>query len=137
MESMPQDLEQNEGSGGGAGWIMTFADLMTLLLCFFVLMLSFSEMDVAKFKQLMGSMREAFGVQADIEANVIPKGTSVVAQEFSPGRPDPTPIDSVRQFTTNANNNSLDVGGDGAKYKWTKLAEEQAKRPFPGQRRVL
>ena len=90
-------------------WVMTFADLMTLLMCFFVLLLAFSEMDVAKFKLLSGSMREAFGVQAEIEARTIPKGTSLIAQEFSPGKPEPTPINSVRQFTIDTNKNSLDA----------------------------
>src|SRR5690606_13965848 len=52
------------GARNGGGWITTFADLMSLLMCFFVLLLSFSEMDVLKFKRLAGSMREAFGVQA-------------------------------------------------------------------------
>ncbi len=41
----------------------TFADLMSLLLCFFVLLLSFAQQDVSKFKTLMGSIKEAFGVQ--------------------------------------------------------------------------
>lgn len=88
---------------------MTFADLMTLLMCFFVLLLAFSEMDVAKFKQLSGSMKEAFGVQSEIEVKTIPKGTSVVAQEFSPGRPDPTALNQVRQFTIDSNRNTLDA----------------------------
>ena len=92
------------------GWVMTFADLMTLLMCFFVLMLSFSEMDVAKFKQLAGSMSEAFGVQNEIEVKTIPKGTSIIAQEFSPGRPERTILNEVRQFTINSNQNSLDIG---------------------------
>lgn len=59
-----------------AGWIMTFADLMSLLMCFFVLLLSFSEMDVQKYKQIAGSMKIAFGVQRIVPAHEIPKGTS-------------------------------------------------------------
>ncbi len=90
-------------------WVMTFADLMTLLMCFFVLLLAFSEMDAAKFKLLSGSMKEAFGVQADIEARTIPKGTSIIAQEFSPGNPDPTAINQIRQYTVDSNRNSLDA----------------------------
>ena len=35
---------------GAPPWLVTFADLMVLLMCFFVLMLSFSEMDEQKFK---------------------------------------------------------------------------------------
>jgi chemotaxis protein MotB len=77
----------------------TFADLMSLLMCFFVLLLSFSEMDVLKFKQIAGSMKFAFGVQNKIEAKDIPKGTSIIAQEFRPGKPEPTPIELIQQQT--------------------------------------
>ena len=91
-----------------AGWIMTFADLMSLLMCFFVLLLSFSEMDVQKYKQVAGSMKFAFGVQREIKADEIPKGTSVIAKEFSPGKPQPTPIPEVRQVTTDEFKQNLD-----------------------------
>ena len=84
---------------GLPAYMGTFADLMSLLMCFFVLLLSFSEMDVQKYKQIAGSMAYAFGVQNKIEVKDIPKGTSVIAMEFRPGRPDPTPIDTVQQQT--------------------------------------
>ncbi|MCG8531174.1 MAG: OmpA family protein [Desulfovibrionales bacterium] len=44
-------------------WMATFADLVTLLLCFFVLMLSFAQQDANKFKTLAGSIKNAFGIQ--------------------------------------------------------------------------
>jgi len=94
---------------GIPAWVMTFADLMTLLMCFFVLLLAFSEMDAAKFKQLSGAMKDAFGVQAEVEVRTIPKGTSIIAQEFSPGKPDPTPVNTVKQFTIDSNQNTLDA----------------------------
>ena len=94
---------------GIPAWMATFADLMSLLMCFFVLLLSFSEMDVLKYKQLAGSMRNAFGVQNQINVKDVPKGTSVIAQEFSPGRPEPTPINEVRQSTTDVTKNTLDI----------------------------
>lgn len=102
------EVEKKESAGVPA-WVMTFADLMTLLMSFFVLLLAFSEMDAAKFKQLSGSMKEAFGVQAEIEARTIPKGTSVIAREFSPGKPDPTAANQIRQFTIDSSKNSLDA----------------------------
>lgn len=80
-------------------YMATFADLMALLMCFFVLLLAFSEMDVLKFKQIAGSMKFAFGVQNKIEVDDIPKGTSVIALEFRPGRPEPTPIETLQQQT--------------------------------------
>ena len=89
-------------------WLATFADLMSLLMCFFVLLLAFSEMDVLKFKQLAGSMKEAFGVQRDVKTKVIPKGTSIIAKEFSPGRPTPTALKVMRQHTTDDRKNNLD-----------------------------
>ena len=106
---MSDGAPEKAEKAGVPAWVMTFADLMTLLMCFFVLLLAFSEMDVAKFKQLSGSMKDAFGVQAEVEVRTIPKGTSVVAQEFSPGKPDPTALNSVRQFTIDSNRNTLDA----------------------------
>lgn len=44
-------------------------------------------------------MKFAFGVQNKIELKDIPKGTSVIAMEFRPGKPDPTPIETVQQIT--------------------------------------
>ncbi|MDX3772812.1 flagellar motor protein MotB [Chromatiaceae bacterium AAb-1] len=84
---------------GAPVYMTSFADLMAVLMCFFVLLLSFSEMDVLKFKQIAGSMKFAFGVQNKIEVEDIPKGTSVIALEFRPGRPDPTPIETIQQQT--------------------------------------
>ena len=78
MDGPPDKPEEK----GVPAWVMTFADLMTLLMCFFVLLLAFSEMDVAKFKQLSGSLKNAFGVQAEVDVKVIPKGTSIIAKEY-------------------------------------------------------
>ncbi len=117
-------------SGGVPAWVMTFADLMTLLMCFFVLLLAFSEMDAARFKQLSGSMKEAFGVQAEIEARTIPKGTSIIAQEFSPGTPNPTPMNVVRQHTVDSSRNTLDALS-------RQKAEEDAKTQADRLRRAL
>ncbi|MGF1685951.1 flagellar motor protein MotB [Photobacterium japonica] len=93
---------------GLPAWMATFSDLMTLLMCFFVLLLSFSEMDVLKFKQIAGSMKYAFGVQNMLEVKDIPKGTSVIAQEFRPGRPEPTPIEVIMQQTIDMTQRTLD-----------------------------
>ncbi|OEU70544.1 MAG: flagellar motor protein MotB [Desulfovibrio sp. S3730MH75] len=46
-------------------WMATFADMVTLLLCFFVLLLSFASNDAEKFKELLGSVRDAFGVKVE------------------------------------------------------------------------
>lgn len=94
---------------GLPAWMGTFADLMSLLMCFFVLLLSFSEMDAMKFKRLAGSMAQAFGVQTEMNVTDMPKGTSIIAQEFSPGRPEPTPINQIWQKTQDSTALTLDV----------------------------
>ncbi len=48
---------------GGHGWFVTFADLMGLLVSFFVMLVAFSSQDQEKLKMVAGSMRDAFGVQ--------------------------------------------------------------------------
>ena len=108
------ELEEEEKAPGAPAWMATFADLMSLLMCFFVLLLSFSEMDVLKYKQVAGSMKDAFGVQNQVKAKDIPKGTSVIAREFSPGRPQPTQVHAINQITSEFTKSSLQVGNPDA-----------------------
>jgi len=97
---MTDEAPQSDEGGGAPAWILTFADLMSLLMTFFILLLSFSEMDIQKYKQLAGSMKQAFGVQREVKTKEPPKGINVIAREFSPGRPVPTPLNIVKQNTT-------------------------------------
>ena len=97
--------DDDENSGSTDGWMVTYSDLMSLLLCFFVLILSMAEVDIIRYKQLADSMAEAFGVQRDLELESIPKGTSVVSTEFRPGIPDETIIDAVEQVTKDQTRN--------------------------------
>ena len=101
---------EEEEEGKTDGWIVTFSDLMSLLLCFFVLILSMAEVDIIKYKQLADTMKVAFGVQRDMELESIPKGTSVVSTKFRPGIPDETTEDAVQQITTDQTRNSLRIG---------------------------
>lgn len=94
---------------GLPAWMGTFADLMSLLMCFFVLLLSFSEMDAQKFKRLAGSLANAFGVQNKVDVTDPPKGTSIIAKEFSPGIPEPTPLNVIYQNTDDFTEMSLEV----------------------------
>ena len=54
---------RKEAHGGGHGWFVTFADLMGLLVSFFVMLVAFSSQDATKVQAVGGSMRDAFGVQ--------------------------------------------------------------------------
>lgn len=75
------DVEVDEGGGdeGSPAWMATFADLCTLLLTFFVLLLSFAEMDVTEFKQMLGSVRDAFGVQFETVGSYQAQASSPVS----------------------------------------------------------
>ncbi|OOV87246.1 MotB family protein [Oceanospirillum linum] len=102
---MSDDVEECDCPPPAAAWVMTFADLMSLLMCFFVLLLSFSEMDVTKFKRLAGELSKAYGIQRQIQANDIPMGTSAVLENYTPGKPEPNPLEIIQQKTTELESN--------------------------------
>jgi chemotaxis protein MotB len=67
---------------GAPDWMVTFGDIMTLLMCFFVLLLSFSSMEAERFKIVAGQIRNAFGVERTLQHTEIPAGTSVVGSSY-------------------------------------------------------
>jgi len=67
--------------GGGHGWYVSFADLMGLMMSFFVMLVSFSSQDQQKLKAVAGSMREAFGVQTEA------RYTGIIESDGLPTRP--------------------------------------------------
>lgn len=83
-----------KGGGGAPSWIVTFADLMSLLLTFFVLLLSFSTMEVQAFKKMAGAMQESFGLQSfDRFAGIIELDGGVVGT--APKNVVPIPLPEV------------------------------------------
>ena len=72
---------RKEAHGGGHGWFVTFADLMGLLVSFFVMLVAFSNQDAKKVQAVAGSMRDAFGVQT------VARYSGVVESDSSPQRP--------------------------------------------------
>ncbi|UCH94898.1 MAG: flagellar motor protein MotB [Candidatus Aminicenantes bacterium] len=58
--------QSSKPPGGMPKWLVTYADMVTLLLCFFVFLLSFANTDIIKFKEVLGSMKDAFGVRGEI-----------------------------------------------------------------------
>ena len=93
---------------GAPAWMATFADMATLLMAFFVLILSFAEFNVPKFKQISGSLRNAFGVQKIVPIVEQPKGTTVLSLNFSPS-PSKSVTNEMTQQTTNVNQPDLEV----------------------------
>ena len=92
--------KKREEGHGGHGWFVTFADLMALLLAFFVMLVAFSNQDQQKLKIVAGSMREAFGVQTEarysgvIESDGLPtrpklKNTAHIPPEEASNTPTP------------------------------------------------
>src|SRR6202012_1867923 len=63
--------KRGEAHGGGHGWFVTFADLMGLMMSFFVMLVAFSTQDQQKLKIVAGSMRAAFGVQQSRDSGVV------------------------------------------------------------------
>lgn len=89
-------------------WVVTFADLMSILVCFFILLLSFSIMDVKKFHEVSGSMKEAFGIQKErLLSSVIELIGSPVLEYASNIEPVPIPtLASPNSNTTGASQGS-------------------------------
>src|SRR3981189_416630 len=92
--------KRGDAHGGGHGWYVSFADLMGLMMSFFVMLVSFSSQDQQKLKIVAGSMREAFGVQTEarysgvIESDGIPtrpklKNTANIPPEEASNTPTP------------------------------------------------
>lgn len=78
MSNQPQ-------KAGVPAYMAIFADLMTLLLCFFVLLLSMAEMDILRYESMVDSMENAFGVDNPADPDTIPAADSVIeTQNFNP-----------------------------------------------------
>ncbi len=93
---------------GAPAWMATFADMATLLMAFFVLILSFAEFNVPKFKQISGSMKNAFGIQRIIPVVEQPKGTTLLSLNFSPN-PTPSVTENLKQQTTETDQKNVEL----------------------------
>ena len=113
-EAQAQEIEEEQEECpkcppvGAPAWMATFADMATLLMAFFVLILSFAEFNVPKFKQISGSLRNAFGVQKVVPIVEQPKGTTVLSLNFSPS-PSRSVTNEMTQQTTQVNQPELEV----------------------------
>ena len=87
--------EDEEGIQGLPAWMGTFADLMSLLMCFFVLLLSFSEMDAQKYKLVAGSMKNAFGIQQEVRSTQNPSGSAELTENIRQAPTNPAEIERL------------------------------------------
>lgn len=81
-------------------WMATFADMSTLLMAFFVLILSFAHLNVPKYKEVSGSMRLAFGVQAKIPVVEPPTAKNMIAKNFRSATSEATAIRTAEEIMT-------------------------------------
>jgi chemotaxis protein MotB len=81
--------KRGDAHGGGHGWFVTFADLMGLMMSFFVMLVAFSTMDNNKLKIVAGSMRDAFGVQTEA------RYSGIIESDGLPTRPKMKNIDHI------------------------------------------
>jgi chemotaxis protein MotB len=83
--------------GGGHGWYVSFADLMGLMMSFFVMLVAFSTMDNNKLKIVAGSMRDAFGVQTNV------RYSGIVESDGLPTRPKLKNVEHISPEDASAN----------------------------------
>jgi chemotaxis protein MotB len=66
---------------GAPEWMVTFGDMMSLLLTFFILLLSFSTMEAVKFRDMAGSIKKAFGIPIPEVVTIVPKARSIIKKD--------------------------------------------------------
>lgn len=118
---------------GAPAWMATFADIATLLMAFFVLILSFAEFNQPKFKMVAGSLKNSFGVQREIPVFEQPKGTTILDLKFSPS-PEISVTEQLKQETTETESSEVtrpeteDKGqGDAGDRSEAQTAAEEAR----------
>ncbi|MCB1785652.1 MAG: OmpA family protein [Gammaproteobacteria bacterium] len=119
---------------GLPGWLATFADLMSLLMCFFVLLLSFATVDAVRFKKMAESMKDAFGVQREVPAPEIVMGVSVIKQEWSPTVAEQAVITEIRQETTDEQREHLKLDQGQGESAATSAPPESPQTPATDER---
>ena len=96
VPSEPEEQEPEEPiecepcKSGSPAWMATFADMATLLMAFFVLILSFAHVNVPKYKEVSGSMRSRFGVQVLVPIVEAPTADNIVATQYRQQATEPT-----------------------------------------------
>jgi chemotaxis protein MotB len=100
VEEPVEELDCPPCKSGAPAWMATFADMATLLMAFFVLLLSFAHMNVPKYKEVSGSMNEKFGVQKIVPVVEQPTAENIIAKQYKTAKVDPTLLDVIQEQTT-------------------------------------
>lgn len=105
--------DDDEGEGcpdckqGAPGWMATFADMATLLMAFFVLILSFSDTELPRFEYINGNIQYAFGVKKIVPKIQIPAGRNMISENFTPNPAERTVIDDPTQREIDSTSENL------------------------------
>jgi len=78
---------------GAPAWMATFADMATLLMAFFVLIIAFANFDEVSFKKMTGALREHFGTKV-LDVLPHPDSSTIIPMDFRPASAPPSPHDS-------------------------------------------
>lgn len=81
MAEKKKKQKKQEAESSGADWLATYGDMVTLLMTFFILIVSFSTTELIKFRKAMGSLRGSMGVLLEQD------GSSIIAKQNSSTMP--------------------------------------------------
>lgn len=112
------------GGGHGGGWVITFADLMALLMALFVMIVSFSNQDEQKLHDAAGSIRDAFGYQAMAKPAGIIERNGLPVRKFARDT-QPVSIADAVEFATTSNDQFEVQGPEVNTNRFEKSAENR------------
>jgi chemotaxis protein MotB len=94
--------EEPKSEASSPAWVITFSDMVTLMLCFFILLLSFASTDSESFRSAAGSVRQAFGAVHPTAAPETPSSSALGVNPLPAGAPSQTPppatLERVRAY---------------------------------------
>ena len=113
---------------GSPPWMATFADMATLLMAFFVLILSFAHVNVPKYKEVAGAMKTKFGVQTIAAVIEAPTARNIVAMNYKSARTEPTAMETIEEQKTDEEPKDVELRNDvGAGQSTTNATLEEVK----------
>ncbi|MEE2787197.1 MAG: flagellar motor protein MotB [Myxococcota bacterium] len=81
QEDKKEEAEEVVCEEGAPGWVVTFGDMMSLLLTFFILLLSFATMDILRYVELAGTIKQGFGLPVQPKLVVVPKAENIIRMQ--------------------------------------------------------
>ncbi len=90
---------RKEEEGGGQEWLNTYADMITLVLTFFVLLYSISNVNITKLEQIAAAMQKKLGMEQAVSLDEVPEDIKYpTIGEETGGVPDSTSTESIQKM---------------------------------------